>query len=296
MRILDFGSLNIDYVYGVDHIVAPGETLASTQRSVFPGGKGLNQAVALARAGARVWQAGMMGPEGGLLLDVCRDAGVDTHLVARSDVATGHTVIQVDAKGQNCILLYGGANRQVDEGYVDQVLAQFSAGDYLVLQNEISCLAYLVDRASALGMKVILNPSPYDDALRAVDLGKVSLFILNEIEGAQISGGSTDPADVLGRLGEQYPQAEVVLTLGARGSVYQCGGHRYEQGIFEVEVIDTTAAGDTFTGYFVWARSVGKPVQEALALAAKASAMAVSQQGAVPSIPTMEQVRASPLG
>lgn len=295
MRILDFGSLNIDYVYTVDHIVAPGETLASTRRTVSPGGKGLNQAVALARAGAQVWQAGIVGPEGDLLLDVCRDAGVDTRLVGRSDVATGHTVIQVDAQGQNCILLYGGANQQVDEGYVDQVLGHFSAGDYLVLQNEISCLAYLVDQASARGMKVILNPSPYNDALDAVDMDKVSMLMLNEVEGAQITGGSTDPADVLRRLGERYPQAEVILTLGSRGSVYQHGTYRCEQGIFEVDVVDTTAAGDTFTGYFVGARSVGRPVPEALAVAAKASALAVSREGASPSIPTMEQVLASHL-
>lgn len=296
MRILDFGSLNIDYVYTVDHIAAPGETLAATGRAIFPGGKGLNQAVALARAGARVWQAGIVGPEGGLLLDVCRDAGVDTHLVAHGDVATGHTVIQVDAQGQNCILLYGGANQQVDEAYVDQVLAHFSAGDYLVLQNEISCLAYLVDQASARGMRVILNPSPYNDALNDVDMSKVSMFMLNEVEGAQISGGSTDPADVLRRLGERYPQAEVVLTLGSKGSVYQHGADYYEQGIFEVGVVDTTAAGDTFTGYFIGARSVGRPVPEALAVAAKASALAVSCEGASLSIPTMEQVLASHLG
>jgi ribokinase len=295
VRILDFGSLNIDYVYQVDHMVRPGETLAAGRRDVFPGGKGLNQAVACARAGAEVWQAGMVGPEGDLLLDVCKKAGVNTDLVARTDVATGHTVIQVDKGGQNCILLYGGANRQIDEAYADNVLAHFSPGDYVILQNEISCLPHIVDKAARRGLKVILNPSPYNDALDAVDMSKVSLFLLNEVEGAQVSGGSTDPDEILARMGEKYPDSAVVLTLGSAGSRYQKGAERHEQGIYHVKAVDTTAAGDTFTGYFVWAMSVGKPVPEALDLAARASAIAVTRAGAVPSIPTMDEVLAAKL-
>ncbi|MBM6988872.1 ribokinase [Parafannyhessea umbonata] len=295
MRILDFGSLNIDYVYQVDHMVRPGETLAAGRRDVYPGGKGLNQAVACARAGAKVWQAGLVGPEGGLLLDVCREAGVNTDFVRTVDVASGHTVIQVDRGGQNCILLYGGANQRIDEAYADEVLSHFSAGDYVILQNEISCLPHIVDAAAARGMRVVLNPSPYNEALEAVDMSKVSLFLLNEVEGAQVTGGSEDPDEVLARLGEKYPDAAVVLTLGSEGSRYQRGDERYAQGIYHVDAKDTTAAGDTFTGYFVWAVSEGRPVPEALDIAAKASAIAVSRAGAVPSIPTIDEVMAAKL-
>lgn len=289
-RILDFGSLNIDYVYSVSHMVAPGETLAARGRAVYPGGKGLNQAVALARAGAQVWLAGMVGPEGDFLLDVCRESGVDVGYVRRSEVATGHTVIQVDASGQNAILLYGGANRQVDEAFVDEVLAGFGVGDYVVLQNEISCLGHIVDVAHARGVTVVLNPSPFDERLDEVDLSKVSLFIINEVEGAQMTGGSTDPEDVLRAMGERFPNAQVVLTLGSAGSIYQGNGERHDQAIYKVNAVDTTAAGDTFTGFFIAATSAGRPVSEALDVASRASAIAVTRAGAVPSIPTIDEV------
>lgn len=291
-RILNFGSLNIDYVYGVSHMVAPGETLAAKDRNVYPGGKGLNQSVALARAGAQVWHAGLVGPEGDVLLDVCRDAGINVDYVGRTEVPSGHTIIQVDEGGQNSILLYGGANQMVDEAFADEVLSHFGEGDYLVLQNEISCLAHIVDAAWERGIKIVLNPSPFNDALADVDMGKVSLFLLNEVEGAQISGGSPEPDEVLKVMGERFPDAEVVLTLGSAGSVWQAGGERHEQSIYRVDAVDTTAAGDTFTGYFVSAISSGTPVVEALDLAARASAIAVTRAGAVPSIPTMDEVLA----
>lgn len=292
VRILDFGSLNIDYVYGVPRMVAPGETLAARDRSVYPGGKGLNQAVALARAGAEVWLAGLVGPEGGSLLDVCRAAGVNVEHVGRTEVATGHTVIQVDSSGQNAILLYGGANREIDEAFANEVISHFGEGDCLVLQNEISCLGHIVDVAYARGLEVILNPSPFDERLDEVDLSKVSLFLINEVEGAQIAGGSTEPDHILDAMAGRYPHAATVLTLGADGSIYQApgGGERIRQRAYEVEAVDTTGAGDTFTGYFVAARSAGRPVAEALDLASRASALAVTRAGAVPSIPTIDEV------
>lgn len=292
MRVLSFGSLNIDYVYGVDHMVQPGETLAARSRDIFAGGKGLNQSVALARAGAHVWHAGLVGPEGDMLLNVCRESGVNTDFVGRTDCATGHTVIQVDETGQNCILLYGGANQQVDYSYVDGVLEKFGEGDYLILQNEISCLPYIVDRAFEQGLVIVLNPSPYNDALAKVDMNKISIFMLNEIEGAQISGGSTDPDEICSRMAELYPYSHLVLTLGSEGAVYQYKGKRYRQEVYKVKVVDTTAAGDTFTGYFIWELASGSMVSKALDTAARAAAIAVSQNGAVPSIPTMAEVKA----
>lgn len=291
-RILDFGSLNIDYVYGVPHMVAPAETLAARDRSVYPGGKGLNQAVALARAGAEVCLAGMVGPEGDVLLDVCRAAGVNVEHVRRTEVATGHTIIQVDDSGQNAILLYGGANRQIDAAFADEVLAGFAAPDCIVLQNEVSCLGHIVDAAHARGLGVVLNPSPFDARLAEVDLSKVTTFLINEVEGAQISGGQAEPERILDEMAARFPGAETVLTLGADGSIYQApgGAERIFQRAYPVEAVDTTGAGDTFTGYFLAARSAGRDVREALDLAARASALAVTRAGAVPSIPTMDEV------
>lgn len=289
MKILNFGSLNLDYVYSVDHMVAPGETLASSAMNVYCGGKGLNQSVALAKAGALVYHAGMVGGDGGILLDMCRQNGVDAGYIRTVPQKTGHTIIQVDKNGQNSILLYGGANRCITVQYVDEVLTNFEKGDILLLQNEINLLDYMIDRAYEKGMMIVLNPSPYNSALDSCDFEKVSVFLLNEIEGAQISG-EKESERILEKLKAVYPKAKVVLTLGSEGAVYQDGEMRLHQGIYEVDAVDTTAAGDTFTGYFIASIAAGMDAAEGLKLAAKASAIAVTRPGAVPSIPAKEEV------
>ena len=277
MKVLNFGSLNLDYVYSVDHMVRPGETLASSGMNVFCGGKGLNQSIALAKAGVPVYHAGMIGEEGGILLEACKGGGVNAEFIRTIPGKSGHTIIQVDKDGQNCILLYGGANRSITKEYVDEVLGSFEEGDILLLQNEVNLLDYIIDSAYERGMTVILNPSPYDSALDVCDFGKVSMFLLNEVEGAQVTG-EEDPEKILEKLKTLYPDTKVVLTLGGNGSVYQA--------------VDTTAAGDTFTGYFISSVIDDMPVPEGLRLAAKASAIAVSREGATASIPLREEVLA----
>ncbi|KAE9628746.1 ribokinase [Defluviitalea raffinosedens] len=289
MKVLNFGSLNYDYVYSLDHILVPGETIASSKMEVFCGGKGLNQSIALARAGVSVFHAGMVGEDGETLLNMCKQNGVNTELIKVVPGKSGHTIIQVDKDGQNCILLYGGSNRCLTKEYVDEVLSHFEKGDLIVLQNEINCLDYIIDKAYEKEMTIVLNPSPFDDALKSCDLSKVSIFLLNEIEGEQITGGK-DPEEILRTLQDKFPKAKIVLTLGSNGSVYQDQDCQYRQGIFKVKAVDTTAAGDTFTGYFIASILQEKPVPEALKLAAKASAIAVSREGAVPSIPTLDEV------
>ncbi len=289
MKVLNFGSLNLDYVYSVDHMVTPGETLASYGMSVFCGGKGLNQSIALAKAGVSVYHAGMVGEEGGALLEACKEGGVKTDFIKTIPGKSGHTIIQVDKEGQNCILLFGGANRSITKEYVDEVLSHFEKGDILLLQNEVNLLDYIIDRAYETGMMIILNPSPYDSALDACDFSKISMFLLNEVEGGQVTGEKETDA-ILEKLKEIYPDAKVVLTLGGEGSVYQYKDEQYRQGIYPVKAVDTTAAGDTFTGYFISSVLEGLPVPEGLKLAAKASAIAVSRQGATASIPLREEV------
>ena len=289
MKILNFGSLNIDYVYKVDHIVQKGETQHSISRSVFSGGKGLNQSIALAKAGIPVYHAGMIGEDGDILLETCKENGVNTEFIRQIPGPGGHTVIQVDKDGQNCILLFGGANRSITREFVDEVLASFEKGDIILLQNEINELDYIIDKASEKGMMIILNPSPFDDNLKVCDLTKVSLFLVNEIEGYQITG-EKEPEKILAAVKEKYPSAKIVLTLGGEGSAYQDETGIYRQGIFKVKAVDTTAAGDTFTGYFISSIIDGMPVQEGLELAAKASAIAVSRPGATASIPLKKEV------
>lgn len=289
MRILNFGSLNIDYIYRVNHIGAPGETLAAASREVFCGGKGLNQSIALAKAGAEVYHAGCIGEEGYMLQQAMEEAGVDCRHVKTLDCASGHAVIQVEDSGQNAILLFGGANQMMTSGYIDQVLGDFDEGDILLLQNEINLLDEIVDKAYARGMKIALNPSPYNDRLQCVDMNKIAIFLLNEVEGEQMTG-EKDPGAILEKLGQLYPGTEVVLTLGEAGAVYGDGQRVYRQAAFPVKAVDTTGAGDTFTGYFLAALMGGREIPVCLELAAKASAIAVNRPGAAPAIPCRDEV------
>ncbi|MCP1111161.1 ribokinase [Ohessyouella blattaphilus] len=289
MKVLNFGSLNLDYVYSVEHMVMAGETLDSESLTTFCGGKGLNQSIALAKAGTQVFHAGLVGEEGDILLEACEAAGVNSEYVRKVSGKSGHTIIQVDKKGQNCILLYGGANRGITKEYVDEVLSHFAEGDYIVLQNEINLLDYIIEQAFNRKFKIILNPSPYNANLDSCDFSKISMFLLNEIEGEQITG-EKDADKILEVLAEQFPKAQVVLTLGSEGSVYQEAGKKYRQEIYKVQAVDTTAAGDTFTGYFIASRIRGLSIEESLNIAAKAAAIAVSRRGATLSIPLLSEV------
>lgn len=289
MNICNLGSLNIDYVYAVDHFVQPGETLAAAHRAQFAGGKGLNQSIALAKAGAPVFHAGRIGPEGGFLVEALSQAGADTSLIETAAVPTGHAVIQVDEGGQNCILLFGGANQTLDERFLDRVLAPFQPGDILLLQNEVNLLPRIIEKAYEKGLRIALNPSPIDDSLLRLPLHKIRWLILNEIEGRALTG-RTDPEEIVSALLERAPESGVMLTLGHDGALYGENGLRLRQPIFPVKAVDTTAAGDTFTGYFLAGILQGLPMEEVLRRASRASSIAVSRQGAAPSIPTLEEV------
>ena len=289
MKVLNIGSMNLDHVYQVDHIVQPGETEASFDMNVFLGGKGINQSMALAKAGVAVYHGGMIGEDGQPFLDACKEYGVNAKHIKMIEGKTGHAIIQVDKNAQNCILLYGGATQKLTESYVDEVLNDFESGDILLLQNEVNQLPYIVDQAYAKGMQVALNPSPFNEKLNEVDLKKVSIFLLNEVEGGQITG-MTDPEDVLAKMREMFPHAKIVLTLGKDGAKYAEGDVTYHQPIFKVQAVDTTAAGDTFTGYFLAGLIDGMDIPDILKMSAKASSIAVTRNGAVQSIPLKEEV------
>ena len=292
MKLLDFGSLNIDHTYQLPHLVRPGETLASDSYHKSEGGKGFNQAVALAKAGQEVYLAGAIGQDGLFLRDYLQELGVHTEHLCVLDAPTGHAMIQLDTEGQNCIILFGGTNGMITEAMIDEVLADFGAGDYLLLQNEISHVDSMICAAHAKGMHIILNPSPMSPELLTWPLELVEWFILNEIEGADITG-KTQPEEMLDELLRRYPACHVVLTLGERGSVYADATQRIAQSIVSAHTVDTTAAGDTFTGYFIHALLQGEAIQQALKTAACASAITVSRPGAGRSIPAAEEVQAA---
>ena len=292
-RVLNFGSLNLDYVYQVDHFVKPGETISAKSQSVNAGGKGLNQSCALARAGASVFHAGCFGKGGELLVNLLRDDGVDTSFILPANVFQGNAVIQVDPTGENCILLYGGSNQCITEEQIGETLIGFGRNDVLLLQNEINNLPRIVDKAYDRGMTIVLNPSPYDDGLLDVDFGKLSWLLVNEVEMEQISG-TDQPETAWKRIRESYPNLSLLITLGKQGSIaFRAENGQLEiaeQRAFPVKALDTTAAGDTYTGYFVATLMEQKPLVECMKLATAASAISVTRPGAAPSIPGREEV------
>ena len=290
MRILNFGSLNIDDVYSVDHFVLPGETIAPISYEQFPGGKGLNQSVALARAGADVYHAGKVGADGMFLRSLLSENGVHTDYLETADAANGRAIIQVDKTGQNCIILYGGTNRTITEEQVEKTLDAFGENDWLLLQNELNCTEELIAAGKRRGMTVVFNPSPFDASILSLPLEQVDWFFVNELEGSALSGGETAPEAILDGIRSRYPNAKIVLTLGKDGVIADDGKTRVEHGIFEVPTVDTTAAGDTFSGYFLASVTSGISLEEAVKIASAASAIAVSRKGASVSIPSKEEV------
>lgn len=295
MRILCFGSLNLDNVYQVDHIVQPGETITSTSYQLFDGGKGLNQALALGRANADCCMSGMIGQDGLHLLKTLEQSNVNASFVAVNENSnTGSTIIQVDKNGQNSIICVGGANHMIDEAYVKQVLSQFEPGDLILLQNEINNISLIMKEANQKGLKIAFNPSPITDELLDYPLDLVDILVLNEIEGYELTK-EKDYVNILKELHKAYPKTSVLLTLGKKGALFSDGVNTYSHGIYDVKVVDTTAAGDTFTGYFLAAYANNEPIEECLSKASIASSLAVSRPGASSSIPFLSEVENSDL-
>ncbi len=290
MKVLSFGSLNIDYTYQVDHIVQPKETISSFHVSKNIGGKGLNQAIACAKAGCDTYLAGQIGNDGAFLLDTCSTFHVNTDFVKVTDMPTGHAIIQLDKNGQNSIVLFSGANRTIEKNTIENVLSHFEKGDILLLQNEINHLNYIIDKAFDKGLRIVLNPSPFDERILDCDLNKVSYFFINEVEGEAMTG-KQDAQEILKCMLETYPNANVVLTLGEKGSMFANKFERIQQSIYSVDVVDTTGAGDTYTGYFIASILSGKTIQEAMNHASFASSITVSRIGAAISIPTKEELK-----
>ena len=288
-RILNFGSLNLDQVYRVDAFVQPGETKSSLSLETHCGGKGLNQSVAAARAGAEVWHAGMIGCDGDMLYEKLRENGVNLSLTERADGVSGHAIIQVDNKGQNCILLYGGTNQALTEDYIDRALAAFGSEGLVLVQNETNLVGTIMQKAHARGLKVAINASPMDEKILTYPLELVDWLVVNEIEGAAIANCEFE-VDILPQLAKRYPNMNVLLTLGKRGAICARGQERATNGIYSVKVVDTTAAGDTFLGYFLTEALDGKSLSDALNLATGASSLCVQVMGASDSVPLRSEV------
>ena len=290
MKILNFGSLNIDLVYQLPHIVKPGETISASSFQQHAGGKGANQSVALAKAGLPVWHAGTIGKDGLWLLDLLKDFGVETELVRQYDGPSGQAIIQVSENGQNSIFLLGGGNISINEEQIDRTLSHFGEGDYLVLQNEINLTPVIMEKAAAKGMKICLNPAPYTDEVKNWPLETLELLVVNEIEGQDLAGKEGSYEETLNRLCAAYPGMNILLTAGKEGSYFGRDDEREYVPIVDSPVVDTTAAGDTFFGYFLASHLEGMNVRQAMERATLASSITVSRPGAMESIPLAREL------
>lgn len=213
---------------------------------------------------------------------------MDTTCLHRVRKMQGHTIIQVNPAGENSIILFGGSNRSITGRQIRDTLLRFSEGDYLVLQNEINELPAIVNLAAKRGMRIILNPSPWNSALDEVDFGKLSWLFVNEIEMEQITG-ETEPEKAWEELHRRYPGLSALITLGSRGSIaFRNTDGQVEtarQTAVRVQAVDTTAAGDTYTGYFIAGQVAGLSLKQCMERAAKAAAISVTRHGAADSIP-----------
>jgi len=291
-KVVCYGSLVRDIIYHVPHFVKPGETLPAEDRNVFYGGKGFNQSIALKRAGlADVYQAGSCGPDGLDFLEYLKKEKVETELLCPVTVPQGHAVIQITPDGQNAILHFGGSNRCVPEKLVGELINFLSEGDWFIAQNEVNLLPEIMNALAEKGVLIAFNPSPCDDSIKALPLEKTSYLIVNELEGATISGVPSDrPEEILERMREKYPRTKTILTLGENGAYYDDGKEVIRQEAYKVKAVDTVGAGDTFSGFFFASIINGLAPKDALNLASKASAISVTRPGAAPSIPTLKEV------
>lgn len=289
MKVINFGSLNLDYVYTVDHCVNPGETIHSYKRERFCGGKGLNQSIALAKAGIPVYHVGKIGADGEVLVELLEETGVNCTYMMYSKNTTGQAIIQIDENAQNAILLYGGANQEITKEEINQVLEHFEEGDLILLQNEISYVEYIIDQAYRKGLLIAFNPSPFDETIKTIDLSKVTYLLVNEIEGGSLSGLEEAP-HILNKLTEQFPETHIVMTLGEKGAWYGKSDKRIYKPAYMTKAVDTTGAGDTFTGYFIAGMLAANSPEVALMWGQKAASIAVSRKGAAPSIPWKDEI------
>ena len=229
--------------------VAPGETLSASAYEIFPGGKGLNQSIAAAKAGARVSHIGAIGEDGQHLKTLLAAQSVETSHLAMEPSASGHAIIQINDAGENAIVIFGGTNLGEHQTLLEQGLEQGSSEDWLLIQNETSCNQQAIEFAKSHGMQVAFNMAPMNERRAlSLPLSEIDLFIVNETEGAALTG-ERDAERILDAIASTYPNAQVALTLGDQGAWYQSRSARSFAPAAKATVLDTTGAGDTFTGF-----------------------------------------------
>ncbi|OUD09685.1 ribokinase [Marivivens niveibacter] len=285
MAVWNLGSINTDIIVSVPHIPAPGETLASTGRQVFLGGKGANMSVAAARAGVHVRHIGAVTADTRWTRDRLMEYGVDTRHIAEIDCDPAQAFIMVAEDGENAIVLQPGANARISSDQIKSALSEAAVGDWIVTQNETNGQAEALKLGKDMGLKVAYAAAPFDANAVSAVLPFIDFLILNEIEMAQLT-------DALGKQAEDLGIETVIITMGGKGSVLVENGARTEIPAINVKPVDTTGAGDTFTGYVLACLDRGMPVQQAMQVATKAGALMVTRQGTADVIPDLAEVQA----
>lgn len=286
MTIWNLGSINVDHFYRVQHLPSAGETLAATSLRTGLGGTGANMSVAAARAAARVCHIGAVGADGRWAAERLLEYGVDTRHIRVVDEPTGHAIITVDEHAENQIVLYAGANARISPNAIDAALAEASVGDLFLTQNETSGQLPAVRRAAELGLRVAYAAAPFEAEAVAVVLPYLDLLFLNEVEARQLE-------DATGQTVDDLPVSDIVVTRGAYGAVHfhTCKGERTDHEAYEVKAVDTTGAGDTFTGYALAGLDRGMPMGQAIDQAMRAAALMVTRAGAADVIPDLRDVQ-----
>lgn len=286
MTILNVGSINWDRVLRVPHFPAPGETLKAESTSIGLGGKGLNQTVAITRAGGAVRHIGAVGAEDRRVREVLSGLGVDTtHIVGVEGCETGSATILVDREGENSIILNPGANSRIPDEVVAETIVASAPGDWLLIQNETNQAGDCARLAREHGMRVALSAAPFVAEVVVPLLSSVDLLSVNEVELEQLLvavGGRDSLPDGLALL----------VTRGSHGAEYVAGETSLRADAHRVPVVDTTGAGDVFLGVFLAEIDHDRPVEAALALASAAAAVQVGRTGAVGAIPTRDEAEA----
>ena len=286
MKVLNFGSINKDFIYSVNDFVNPGETISSIKYNIKIGGKGLNQSVAISKAGQKIYHAGIINIDDTFILDKLKKWNVNCENILIGDNPTGHAIIQVDKKGENSIIIHGGANDDVDIKFIESVLSKFNSGDILVLQNEINNIKEIIKRAHHKKMKIVFNPAPFNKEILSYDLNKISTLILNQTEGEALSK-EKKPDNILKVLSSKFKNTEIILTLGEKGSIYSFKDQLFKIEAHRADTVDTTGAGDTFIGYYVAGLISGMNKKENLNRASEAAAIATTKIGGAESIPRL---------
>lgn len=291
MKVLSFGSINIDYVYHLDEFVMKGETLPCKRFERYLGGKGANQSIAIAIAGVKeVYHAGKIGKGDAWLAEEIKDYGVDTSLIKMEDAPSGHAIIQMNKHGENCIVTFGGANKMMTEEYIQKAFSNFGKGDFLLIQNELNMTERIMEVGHKRGLKIFINASPVDKHIVDYPLHLIDYVIANEVEGEALAGGVKND-DILHAMRKHLPNAVLIVTLGEEGAIcLDKNDKMIKVPAVKVVPVATTSAGDTFAGYFIASTYRGQSVEDSIRLACKAAALCVTREGTTVSIPRIDEV------